>query len=349
MIARSAALALMLMAFCVAALAEAQDNANPPLAELPLAETIFTPSGIPAESPFASFQEQEAIIGQNLEWLGVNSDPVSVTAAIQEDGTILITAASFVVRLSADGQIVERREPGKRIVGMIAPYNVAARPLGLVQQNIDSFSFAANGTPLPKDGLVDEVRKAREACLIVAEERIREAQLIEAVTGRDDPLVHGEIGGYLLERGVDPMALDSEIIRFRQWAHQKRGAWERRQERKWNRLIREDVFIGPPEPGERAKGQAETMGEVAGPYLFTGAADAALLYAGRNPITIGAAGVARKFGEQYAAPAGGGYGRYVDEMGDNVFIPTLMGPSPRPGKSMLDSMRDAWNRLFPDE
>lgn len=223
MIARSAALALMLMAFCVAALAEAQDNANPPLAGLPLAETIFTPSGIPAESPFASFQEQRAIIGQNLDWLGVNSAPVSVTAAVQDDGTILITAASFVVRLSADGQIVERREPDKRIVGMIAPYNVAARPLGLVQQNIDSFSFGANGTPLPKDGLVDEVRKAREACLIVAEERIREAQLIEAVTGRDDPLVQGEIGGYLLERGVDPIALDGEIIRFRQWAHQNAG------------------------------------------------------------------------------------------------------------------------------
>jgi len=92
-------------------------------------------------------------------------------------------------------------------------------------------------------------------------------------------------------------------------------------------------------------GPAETMGEIAGPYI-AGALVGAATPGGR--LAAGAAGAlgVHAVGNVGAA-TGAGYGRYIDQTGNNPLLPSpIPGHSPRPGKSVLDSVSDAIGRAL---
>lgn len=298
---------------------------------------------------------RDIVLSQNLDWLGVNSNPQSVSAVLQSDGSILVTTSSFRVVLSADGQTILRSQPldaGQELNGMIAPYTIGARPIGLVRYNQDErFLTSDKGTPLPKNGVVDDVLKAQQACLMAADEKLEEARLIELAVSDEGLFAHGEIAAFLQKRGIDPRNLDSEVHRFVQYAHRYRREWEARQDIRWQRLTRED----PASNLVEKKGHAEQMGEAIGPYVsgaLVGWATGGVL-AGASPVVnqlasagAGAAGV--HIVGDFGKSAGGAYGHYIDETGSNPFYPSIYGNSPRPDKSMLDSMREAFGKLLSD-
>ena len=99
----------------------------------------------------------------------------------------------------------------------------------------------------------------------------------------------------------------------------------------------------PPMVGP-GPGPAEQIGETVGPYIAGGLLGAATP---GGPIANGVAGAAGvHIVGDIGEAAGAGYGRYVDQTGNNPLMPSpVPGHSPRAGKSILDSVSEAFDKL----
>ena len=97
----------------------------------------------------------------------------------------------------------------------------------------------------------------------------------------------------------------------------------------------------PPMVGP-GPGPAEQIGETVGPYIAGGLLGAE----SRRTYCDGVAGAAGvHIVGDIGEAAGAGYGRYVEQTGNNPLMPSpVPGHSPRAGKSILDSVSEAFDK-----
>lgn len=319
-------------------------------------------SSYPAEnSPVFSLTQDDATMQNGIAELDFGGDPAvgvaSVSATVEGDdnGNLVVRTDRFTVYLSSEGEFLGKTD-------VYDGYGAAISPIGTVTfpPVVDMKpSTTPSGAPLPPGGLEGEEVLALSAALIVSSERIEEARLMDrAVQYSRDGQSHlllsdSEISSFLfVRRQVSPKNTEYNVQQFLSEAIRRTRERESRYDREWQRIIRDfpqDNFVQPQETGP-----AEQIGRdfgaplgnalyAAGGYLLAKRVNGELAFA----TATGALGT--PVGDA-SASALGSYGRYIDRTGNNAFYPSMNpGFSPRPGKSIIDSMRDAFQKLFPDE
>lgn len=312
-------------------------------------------------SPEFSLTQGDAAMQNGIAELDFGGDPAvgvaSVSATVEEDGNgnLVVRTDRFTVYLSSEGEFLGKTDVYDGSGTAISPIGTVAFPPVVDMKP----STTPSGAPLPPGGLEGEEVLALSAALIVSSERIEEARLMDrAVQYSRDGQSHlllsdSEISSFLFDhRQVSPENTEFGVQQFLSEAIRRTRERENRYDREWQRIIREfpqDNFVQPQETGP-----AEQMGRDFGPYLGN-ALYAAGFHAIGQQLGYGIAvatgvGLAGTNVGDLSADALGSYGQYIDRTGNNPFYPSMNpGFSPRPGKSIIDSMRDAFQKLFTEE
>lgn len=312
-------------------------------------------------SPEVALTQGDATMQNGIEELDFEGDPTvgvaSVSATVEEDGNgnLVVRTDRFTVYLSSEGEFLGKTDVNDGTGAAFSPMATVVFPPVIDMKS----STTPSGAPLPPGGLEGEEVLLLSAALIVSSERIEEARLMDrAVQYSRDGQSHlllsdTEISSFLNNRRqVSPENTEFGLQQFLSEANRRTRERESRYDREWERIIREtpqNNFVQ-----QREIGPAEQIGRdfgaplgnalyAAGGYLLAKRINGELAFA----TATGALGT--PVGDA-SASALGSYGQYIDRTGNNPFYPSMNpGFSPRPGKSIIDSMRDAFQKLFPGE
>lgn len=286
-----------------------------------------------------------------FNWLGVDA----LNAPILEeraDGNFIVRTKGFELILSADGEVMSRRDGGTsssldEIGKDYAPYQGGGSLPGIVNHNRDSFTFTQDGVPIPSGGLTEEARKAVSACISNGQLQVEEARLMDSLAGEGvvPSYEEGErVNKYLTSRGVKFEDLQKERSKIYQKATQRHKAREAKARYAWEMETR---YHGAQEYFGNELGPAEEMSAALGPYIVGGLIGAGGSVAGLAPVTSTLLGVGGTNAGDLGAYGGAAYGNFIDETGTNPFIFTASPmTSPRPDASVWDSMGDAFDKLW---
>lgn len=312
-------------------------------------------------SPEVALTQGDATMQNGMAELDFGGDSAvgvaSVSATVEEDGNgnLVVRTGRFTIYLSSEGEFLGKTDVNDGTGAAFPPMATVVFPPVVDMKS----STTPSGAPLPPGGLEGEEVLLLSAALIVSSERIEEARLMDrAVQYSRDGQSHlllsdAEISSFINDRRqVSPENMEFGLQQFLSEAIERTRERESRYDREWERIIRESPQSNFVESQEM--GPAERMGRDFGPYL------------GNALYGAGFHGIAAKMGYGYAAAAVVGaagtdigalatdgmgiYGRHIDQTRNNLFFaPIQSGFSPRPGKSVLDSIREAFGKIYSRE